>query len=140
MNEAVLTLFRGSNKLSDQELIRLLRYFQIPVPGGTVLDRRGLRKADFFHLANQKLTQKLYQVLSIENGNAKPEATLRAFRFHVGSGNNATVVREVISRRSWWTRSLLDLDKFDYKDCHFIWTQWQRDSHYQFLKRADLER
>ena len=77
------------------------------------MDRRGLRKADFFHIANQKLIQKLYQVLNTENGNAKPEASLRAYRFYVGGGNNATIVREVISRRSWWTRSLLDQDRFD---------------------------
>ena len=95
MNEVVLTLFKGKIKSTDQNLIKLFRYFQIPIPrgNGVILDTNVLKQPDFLHLTNQKLLQKLYQVLNRENRNIKPETNSSIFRFYVGKGNNYPSVR-----------------------------------------------
>lgn len=45
INEVVLTLFKGKIKSSDQNLIKLFKYFQIQIPrgNGAVLDTNVLR-------------------------------------------------------------------------------------------------
>lgn len=126
VNEVVLTLFKGKIKSSDQNIIKLLRFFQIPIPrgNGVVLDTNVLKQPDFHHVVNQKLLQKLYQVLNRENKNIKPEASSSVFRFYVGKGNNYPGVRQIISRRSWWNRVTQRQEKFygqsnmyHYNDC-----------------------
>ena len=59
-------------------------------------------KAEFLNHANDMITRKLYETLNFENGNCKPEANIRNFKFFVGQGNNAKIVKEIISRRGWW--------------------------------------
>ena len=174
MNEVVLTLFKGKIKSTDQNLIKLFRYFQIPIPrgNGVVLDTNMTKSPDFHHSVNQKLMQKLYQVLNRENNNIKPETTSSIYRFYVGKGNNYPSVRQIISKRSWWNRVTQKQEKFygesnmyqcndsdvyasissdpdnqltnkQYKlssGCHFIWTQWRKTEHHQFLKKVAKER
>ena len=53
----MLTLFKQKIKSTDQNLIKLFKYFQIPVPrgNGVVLDTNVLKQPDFLHVVNQKL-------------------------------------------------------------------------------------
>ena len=62
-------------KSSDQQIIKLLKYFGIPIPrgNGIVLDTKVLKAPDFLHTVNQKLLIKLYRVLNHENMDVKPE-------------------------------------------------------------------
>ena len=67
MNELVLTLFKQKMKSSPPQLIKLFKYFQIPVPRGngvTPLDPKAIRAPDFLHTVNEKLLLKLYKVLN----------------------------------------------------------------------------
>ena len=65
--------------MPDDRLVRLLKQFQIQVPGGLAgaIERKELLKAEFMRHANEMITRKLYQVLNQENGNAEPETNLR---------------------------------------------------------------
>ena len=119
INEVVLTLFKGKIKSSDQNLIKLFKYFQIQIPrgNGAVLDTNVLRQPDFLHEVNKKLLQKLYLVLNRENRNIKPETNSSIFRFYVGKGNNYPTVRQLVSRRSWWNRVTKEQEKF-YGQCN----------------------
>ena len=130
-----------------------------------------LKQPDFHHVVNQKLLQKLYQVLNKENNGIKPENSSSIFRFYVGKGNNYPSVRQIVSRRSWWNRVTQKQEKFygqtnmyHYNECeasisqssedaqitnkqfkfssgcHFIWTQWRKTEHHQFLKRVAKDR
>lgn len=110
----MLTLFKGKIKSSDQNLVKLFKFFAIPVPrgNGVIVDANVLKQPDFLHIVNQKLLQKLYQVLNKENRNIKPEASSSIFRFYVGKGNNYPSVRQIVSRRSWWNRVTQNKEKF----------------------------
>ena len=57
VNEIVLTLFKGKIKSSDQNLIKLFKFFAIPVPrgNGVAVDANVLKQPDFLHIVNQKL-------------------------------------------------------------------------------------
>eukprot|EP00347_Sterkiella_histriomuscorum_P018082 403346857 len=62
--------------------------------------------------------------------------------FYVGKGNNYQLVRQLIKRRVWWTRatkeefnSYLDSEDQTQKGCHFIWTQWKKQKHIDYLKK-----
>ena len=101
-------------KSSDQQIIKLFKYFGIPIPrgNGVVLDTKVLKMPDFLHAVNQKLLIKLYKVLNHENQNIKPENSTQIFRFYVGKGNNYPSVRQIISRRTWWNRGNQKQEKF----------------------------
>ena len=114
-----MTLFKGKIKSTDQNLIKLFKFFQIQIPrgNGAVLDNNVLRQPDFLHEVNKKLLQKLYLVLNRENRNIKPETNSSIFRFYVGKGNNYPTVRQLVSRRSWWNRVTKEHEKF-YGQCN----------------------
>ena len=101
-------------KSSDQQIIKLFKYFGIPIPrgNGVVLDTKVLKTPDFLHAVNQKLLIKLYRVLNHENQDIKPENSTQIFRFYVGKGNNYPSVRQIISRRTWWNRGNQKQEKF----------------------------
>ena len=79
-------------------------------------------------------------MLNQENGNARTESTITDFKYFVGPGNNAKTVKEVLRRRSWWQSTQLEQDRFDRRDCHFIWTQWYKPMNFAFQKGASRER
>lgn len=114
INELVLILFKTKIKSSDQQLIKLFKFFSIPIPrgNGCVLDLNTLKAPDFLHAVNQKLLIKLFKVLNHENADAKPETSTQIFRFYVGRGNNYVSVRQIISRRTWWNRGSQKQEKF----------------------------
>lgn len=101
-----MILYKQKMKCSAQHLVKLLRYFQIPVPrgNGVIVDPKAVKAPDFLHTVNEKLLLKLYKVLNHENGSAKPEVSSTLFRFYVGKGNNYPSVRQIIGRRGWWNR------------------------------------
>ena len=111
-------------KSSDQQIIKLLKFFGIPIPrgNGVMLDQKVLKMPDFMHAVNQKMMIKLYKVLNHENAEVKPEQSTQIFRFYVGKGNNYPSVRQIVSRRTWWNRGNQKQEKFygqkshDYED------------------------
>ena len=86
----VMILFKQKVKPEEQQVISLLKFFNIPVPKGhgTNLDFTELKKPDFLYTVNIKLMQKLFKVLNQENKNVKPEQGSSFYRFYVGGGNN----------------------------------------------------
>ena len=48
------------------------------------------------------------------------------FKAFVEKGNNGTVVKTVLNRRSWW--SIQDTHDENYESSDFIWTQWTKSS------------
>lgn len=107
VNQVILILFKTKLKPEDQQVIRLLKHFNVPVPrsNGLGLDLAEVRKPDFQQMVNIKLMQRLYRVLNAENNYAKPETNSNYFKFFVGHGNNYPCVRQIIKRRSWWHRN-----------------------------------
>ena len=114
VNELVLALFKHKMKFSTAHLIKLFKFFQIPVPrgNGVTLEPKAIRAPDFLHTVNEKMLLKLYKVLNQENANAKPEVSSNLFRFYVGKGNNYPSVRQIIGRRSWWNRVTSKHERF----------------------------
>lgn len=95
VNEVVFVLFKQKVKIEPNQVIPLLKYFQVPVPkvNGISLDLAECKKPDFLNSVNFALLQRLYKDLNQENGNVQPEQSSCSFRFHVGSGNNYQGVR-----------------------------------------------
>lgn len=91
----VLVLFKQKMKIDEQQVIKLLKFFNIPIPRGNGLniDMAELKKPDYLQNVNVRLMQKLYRTLNGENDGAKPETGSNYFKFYVGPGNNFTSVR-----------------------------------------------
>ena len=106
VNQLVMCLFKQKLKLEEATIINLLKHFNVPVPKGhgMQLDWPELKKPDFLFTVNLRLMQKLNKVLNEGNKNVKPEQGSNYFKFYVGWGNNHTIIRQVIKRRSWWHR------------------------------------
>ena len=137
----VLVLFKQKIKPDEVQIIKLLKFFLIPIPkgNGLIIDLAELKKPDFQQLANVKMMQKLYRTINQENEGAKPENGSNYFKFYVGGGNNYHGVRQIIKRRGWWHRYKLeqfigmniakpndDIDSDSSGEeiggAHFIWT------------------
>ena len=54
VNELVMILFKQKMKSSDQQIIKLLKFFGIPIPrgNGVVLDTKVIKMPDFLHSVN----------------------------------------------------------------------------------------
>lgn len=52
-------------------------------------------------------------------------------RYFVGPGNNPQIIKNVFKQRYWWTAG----QKEDFRDANFIWTQWKRNIHFQYLQK-----
>ncbi|TNV87784.1 hypothetical protein FGO68_gene15266 [Halteria grandinella] len=50
-------------------------------------------------------------------------------RFYVGWGNNDAIVRSVLKQRHWWQQCASE----DFNECSFMWTQWKKQAHLDFL-------
>ena len=100
----VLVLFKQKIKPDEVQIIKLLKFFSIPIPNGNglLIDLTELKKPDFQQIANVKMMQKLNRTINLENDGAKPENRSNYFKFYVGGGNNFHGVRQIIKRRSWW--------------------------------------
>jgi hypothetical protein len=61
-----MTLFKSKVKPDEQQMIQLLKFFNIPVPKGhgMLIDLSELKKPDFQYTVNVKLMQKLNRVLN----------------------------------------------------------------------------
>ena len=61
-----MTLFKSKGKPDEQQMIQLLKFFNIPVPKGhgMLIDLSELKKPDFQYTVNVKLMQKLNRVLN----------------------------------------------------------------------------
>jgi hypothetical protein len=90
-----MTIFKQKVKPDEQQVIQLLKYFNIPIPKGhgMLIDLAELKKPDFLFTVNVKLMQKLNRVLNESNKNIKPEQGSNYFKFYVGGGNNHPSVK-----------------------------------------------
>ncbi len=50
-------------------------------------------------------------------------------KFYVGRGNNDAAVRSVLKQRSWWIQHTEE----DFNEINFLWTQWKKQKHIDFL-------
>jgi hypothetical protein len=75
VNQVVMTIFKQKVKPDEQQVIQLLKFFNIPIPKGhgMLIDLAELKKPDFLFTVNVKLMQKLNRVLNESNKNIKPE-------------------------------------------------------------------
>eukprot|EP00347_Sterkiella_histriomuscorum_P005415 403356704 len=143
INQFVVAVFKQKVKLSDQQLTSLFKFIGIQIPKvNGLMDFTQFKSKEFLNQANEKLLQKLYKTLNSENNNVEPIIGKTNLPFYVGKGNNYQLVRQLIKRRVWWTRatkeefnSYLDSEDQTQKGCHFIWTQWKKQKHIDYLKK-----
>jgi len=101
------------------------------------------------NVSNEKLLQKLYKVMNHENGNMEPIIGKNNLNYFVGKGNNYYLVRQIVKRRVWWTRaaredfasheSITSEDSNPHYGCNFIWTQWKKNKHLEYLRKVPKE-
>lgn len=56
-------------------------------------------------------------------------------RFYVGWGNNDAIVRNILKQRPWWQQVASE----DFDEVSFLWTQWKKQSHIDFLAGAESD-
>ena len=57
VNQVVLVLFKQKMKIEEQQIIKLLKFFGVPVPrgNGLTIDLAELKKPDFLQTVNHKM-------------------------------------------------------------------------------------
>lgn len=138
----MILVFKQRAKLSDNQYLSLLKFFNITIPKvNGMLDHNAFKQRDFMHQANEKLLQKLYKVVNSENGGIEPVIGKSNLNYFIGRGNNFYLIRQVIKRRVWWTRASRedflasdDTDEQVHYGCNFIWTQWKKRQHLEALR------
>lgn len=84
--------------------------------------KEAMRDKEWLQKAREGILSSFSSQLLQSNGVAldcSPEPQL-GFKYFVGRGNNAPLVRSVLGSRSWWTR----VDEDNKEKANLVWTQW----------------
>ena len=63
------------------------------------------------------------------------ESHFKGLKFYICPGNNGSIVKSTLKSRFWWVEGKKD----DFRDANFIWTQWTKKSHFEYIQRQRLK-
>jgi hypothetical protein len=75
------------------------------------------RLADWAIIAKPELEKIWRNLICMSNGVRMTGGA--GFKYFVGKGNNAALIRKLMGNRSWWTATET------MEEAHFVWTQWK---------------
>ena len=78
-----------------------------------------MRDKEWLFKAREAILREFYRVLNLSNGMeiVGPEEG-SVYKYFLGRGNNACIVKQVFAGRWWWSR----VDVEEMADANFVWT------------------
>lgn len=88
-----------------------------PLPRMSLRD--ALRNTEWVSKAKPELDKIWRKILNRSNGVEIQLGNSGQYKYYLGKGNNARLIRRLMSGRGWWT------DVSNIEEAHFAWTQWK---------------
>ena len=96
---------------------------QVPKPAERVSVKEAMRDRDWVTKARGQLTKDLHFHMNWSNGLTvlAPKEGNFTYKYYLGSGNNAKLVKQLMASRWWWVR----VSEEEMGEANLVWTQWK---------------